>query len=295
MVNNVKISSQLGYLDIPEDILVEIEDINKVPPEKLVIATTSSQGEPMSALTRMATNDHRWVSIKPGDTVIISATPVPGNEKLVSKTIDLLFKQGAEVIYEREARVHVSGHAAQDELKLLLNIIKPKYFIPVHGEYRHLVKHAQLAESLGIPRSRIFVSENGQVIEISKKKAFVAGKVTAGKVLIDGLGVGDVGNIVLRDRRQLSQDGIIIVVVTISNGLVVSGPDIVTRGFVYVRESEQLIENAKAKVNEALEQCSRKNITEWSIIKSQIRDKLGKHLFEKTGRRPMIMPIIMET
>ncbi len=295
MVNNVKISMQLGYLDIPEGILVEVEEINKYPPEKLVIATTGSQGEPMSALTRMATADHRWVGIKPGDTVIISATPVPGNEKLVSKTIDLLFKQGAEVIYEREAGVHVSGHASQDELKLLINIIKPRYFIPVHGEYRHLVKHAQLAESLGIPRSRIFVGENGQVIEITKKKAYVAGKVTAGKVLIDGLGVGDVGNIVLRDRRQLSQDGIIIVVVTISNGLVVSGPDIVTRGFVYVRESEQLIENAKAKVNEALDQCSRKNVTEWSIIKSQIRDKLGKHLYEKTGRRPMIMPIIMET
>ncbi len=295
MVNNVKISSQLGYLDIPEDILIEMEEINKYPPEKVVIATTGSQGEPMSALTRMATADHRWVGIKPGDTVIISATPIPGNEKLVSKTIDLLFKQGAEVIYEREAGVHVSGHASQEELKLILNIIKPKYFIPVHGEYRHLMKHAQLAESLGIPRSRIFVAENGQIIEISKKKAYVAGKVTAGKVLVDGLGVGDVGNIVLRDRRQLSQDGIIIVVVTISNGLVVSGPDIVSRGFVYVRESEQLMENARAKVNEALEHCSRKNITEWSIIKSQIRDKLGKHLYEKTGRRPMIMPIIMET
>jgi ribonuclease J len=297
MVNNVKISSQLGYLDIPEDILIEMEEINKYPPEKIVIATTGSQGEPMSALTRMATADHRWVGIKPGDTVIISATPIPGNEKLVSKTIDLLFKQGAEVIYEREAGIHVSGHASQEELKLILNIIKPKYFMPVHGEFRHLMKHAQLAESLGIPRSRIFVAENGQIIEISKKKAHVAGKVTAGKVLVDGLGVGDVGNIVLRDRRQLSQDGIMIVVVTISkeSGEVVSGPDIVTRGFVYVRESEQLIENAKIKVKEALEHCARKNITEWSIMKSQIRDKLGKQLYEKTGRRPMIMPIIMET
>ncbi|MDD4803242.1 MAG: ribonuclease J, partial [Syntrophomonas sp.] len=293
MVNNVRISYQLGYLNIPEDTLIEMEEINKYPPEKLVIATTGSQGEPLSALARMATADHRWVGIKPGDTVIISATPIPGNEKLVSKTIDLLYRQGAEVIYDREAGVHVSGHGSQDELKLLINIIKPKYFIPVHGEYRHLVKHAKLAESLGIPNSRIFVAENGQIIEITKKKAQVIGKVTAGKVLVDGLGVGDVGNIVLRDRRQLSQDGIIIVVVTINNGLVVSGPDIVTRGFVYVRESEQLIENAKAKVNEALEHCSRKNITEWSIIKSQIRDKLGKHLFEKTGRKPMIMPIIM--
>lgn len=296
MVNNVKISQQLGYIDIPEDILIEMEDINKYPPEKIVVATTGSQGEPMSALTRMATADHRWVGIKPGDTVIISATPIPGNEKLVTKTIDLLFKQGAEVIYEREMRVHVSGHASQEELKMILNIIKPRYFIPVHGEYHHLMKHAKLAESLGIPRSRIFVAENGQVIEISKKKAHVAGKVTAGKVLVDGLGVGDVGNIVLRDRRQLSQDGIMIVVVSINkeNGEVVSGPDIVTRGFVYVRESEQLIDNAKAKVREAMEQCQRKNITEWAVIKSQIRDKLGKHLYEKTGRRPMIMPIIME-
>jgi len=296
MVNNIKISSQLGYIDIAEDTLIEMEEINKYPPEKVVIATTGSQGEPMSALTRMATADHRWVGIKPGDTVIISATPIPGNEKLVTKTIDLLFKQGAEVIYEKEAGVHVSGHASQEELKLILNIIKPRYFIPVHGEYHHLMKHAKIAESLGIPRSRIFVAENGQIIEISKKKAHVAGKVTAGKVLVDGLGVGDVGNIVLRDRRQLSQDGIMIVVVSITkeNGEVVSGPDIVTRGFVYVRESEQLIENAKAKVREAMEQCQRKNITEWAVIKSQIRDKLGKHLYEKTGRRPMIMPIIME-
>jgi ribonuclease J len=294
MVNNVKISGQLGYLNVPENILIDMEDINKYPPEKLVIATTGSQGEPMSALTRMATADHRWVGIKPGDTVIISATPIPGNEKLVSKTIDLLFKQGANVVYDREAGVHVSGHASQDELRLLLNIIKPKFFIPVHGEYRHLVKHAQLAESLGIPGSNICVAENGNIIEISDNKIHVAGKVAAGRVLIDGLGVGDVGNIVIRDRRQLSQDGIIIVVVTLSNGQVVSGPDIVSRGFVYVRESEQLMENAKAKVNEALEHCSKKHINEWSIIKSQVRDKLGKHLYEKTGRRPMIMPIIME-
>lgn len=296
MVNNVKISHQLGYIDIPEGTLIEMEEISKYPPEQVLIATTGSQGEPLSALTRMATADHRWVGIKPGDTVIISATPIPGNEKLVNRTIDLLFRQGAEVIYQKDMSVHVSGHASQEELKLILNLIKPRYFVPVHGEYRHLMKHAQIAESLGIPRSRIFVSENGQIIEISKKKALVAGKVTAGKVLVDGLGVGDVGNIVLRDRRQLSQDGIMIVVVSINKetGEVVSGPDIVTRGFVYVRESEQLIENAKAKVKEAMEQCQRKNLTEWAVIKSQIRDKLGKHLYEKTGRRPMIMPIIME-
>ncbi len=296
MVNNVRISVQLGYIDIPDNTLIELEEINRYPPEKLVIATTGSQGEPMSALTRMATADHRWVGINSGDTVIISATPVPGNEKMVSRTIDLLFKQGAEVIYEREMGVHVSGHASQEELKLVLNLIKPRYFIPVHGESRHLTKHAKIAASLGIPMSRIFVVENGQIVEISKKKAQVAGKVTAGKILVDGLGVGDVGNIVLRDRRQLSQDGIMIVVVSINKetGEIVSGPDIVTRGFVYVRESEQLIENSRLKVREAMEQSARKNVTEWAIIKSQIRDKLGKHLFEVTGRRPMIMPIIME-
>ncbi len=296
MINNIKIASDLGYMNIPEGILVEMEEIENYPPEKMVVVTTGSQGEPMSALTRMATADHRWVGIVPGDTVIISATPIPGNEKLVSRTIDLLYKQGAEVIYERTSGVHVSGHASQEELKIVLNLIKPKYFIPVHGEYRHLMKHAHLAESLGMPRSRVFVAENGQVIEIGKKKASITGKVTAGKVLIDGLGVGDVGNIVLRDRKQLSQDGIMIVVVTIDreNGEVVAGPDIVTRGFVYVRESEELIDSAKLRVKEAMDICFQKNITEWAQIKNQIKEKLGKSLYERTGRRPMILPIIME-
>lgn len=296
MVNNIRISTELGYMKIPEGILAEMEDISKIPDNELVIVTTGSQGEPMSALTRMATADHRWVGIKHGDTVIISATPIPGNEKLVAKTVDLLFRQGAEVIYEKDAGVHVSGHASQEELKILLNLIRPRFFVPVHGEYRHLMKHAKLAESLGIPRSRIFVAENGQIIEVGKKKATIKGKVAAGRVLVDGLGVGDVGNIVLRDRRQLSQDGIIIVVVTINkeSGDVVAGPDIVSRGFVYVRESEQLMDNAREKVGEALDICRKKNISEWAVIKSQVRDKLGKHLFEKTGRRPMILPIIVE-
>jgi ribonuclease J len=296
MINNVKIATALGYMDIPEGILVEMEEIEQYPAEKMVVVTTGSQGEPMSALTRIASADHRWVGIMPGDTVIISANPIPGNEKLVSRTIDLLYKQGAEVIYEKTSGVHVSGHASQEELKIVLNLIKPKYFIPVHGEYRHLMKHAHLAESLGMPRSRVFVAENGQIIEIGKKKASITGKVTAGKVLIDGLGVGDVGNIVLRDRKQLSQDGIMIVVVTIDkeNSEVVAGPDIVTRGFVYVRESEELIENAKMRVREAMDICFQKNITEWAMIKTQIREKLGKSLYERTGRRPMILPIIME-
>ncbi|MDD3893531.1 MAG: ribonuclease J [Syntrophomonadaceae bacterium] len=296
MVNNVKIASELGYMDIPANILIEIEDISKYANNQIVIVTTGSQGEPMSALTRMATGDQRWVSIQPGDTVIISATPIPGNEKLVAKTVDLLFKQGAEVIYDKSKGVHVSGHAAEEELKILINLIRPKFFIPVHGEYRHQMKHAKLAVSLGISKSRIFVAENGQVIELGQDQGYFAGKVTAGKVLIDGLGVGDVGNIVLRDRKQLSKDGIMIVVVTIDRekAEVISGPDIVTRGFVYVRESEELIEDAKEKVREALDICSKKHITEWAVIKSQVKDKLGKYLFERTGRRPMILPIIME-
>lgn len=296
MINNVRISVDLGYMHIADNTLIEMEDISKYPHNEIVIVTTGSQGEPMSALTRMATADHRWIGIESGDTVIISATPIPGNEKLVSKTVDLLFRQGAEVIYERDMGVHVSGHAAQEELKILINLIRPRYFLPVHGEYRHLMKHAKLAESLGIPRSRIFVPDNGQVIEVSRKKAVMAGKVTAGNILVDGLGVGDVGNIVLRDRKQLSQDGIMIVVVTMDKNLgqVIAGPDIVTRGFVYVRESEELIEDAKAKVKEALDVCEKRNITEWAAIKSQVRDKLGKHLYDKTGRRPMILPIIME-
>lgn len=296
MVNNIKIAKDLGYVDIKDGTLIEMEEINNYPESRIVIVTTGSQGEPMSALTRMATADHRWVEIKRGDTVIISATPIPGNEKLVSRTVDLLFKQGAQVIYERDQGVHVSGHASQEELKILLNLIKPRYFIPVHGEYRHLIRHAKIAESLGIPEHRIFVAENGQVIEIGRKKASIVGRVTAGKVLVDGLGVGDVGNIVLRDRKQLSQDGIMIVVVTIEreSGEVAAGPDIVTRGFVYVRESEKLIDEAKLKVKEALDACYAKNVTEWAMIKSVIREKLGKYLHDKTGRRPMILPIIME-
>ena len=296
MVNNVRIANELGYMEIPDNILIDVEEINRYPENEIVIVTTGSQGEPMSALTRMATGDHRWVSIQTGDTVIISATPIPGNEKLVAKTVDLLFKQGAEVIYEKGLGVHVSGHAAEEELKILINLIRPKHFIPVHGEYRHLMKHAKLAASLGIDKSRIFVAENGQVIELGRDQGHFAGKVNAGKILIDGLGVGDVGNIVLRDRKQLSQDGIMIVVVTINRELaeVVSGPDIVTRGFVYVRESEELIEDAKDKVKEALDVLTKKQVTEWAVIKSQVKDKLGKYLFERTGRRPMILPIIME-
>ncbi len=296
MLNVVNIAYELGYLQIPEGILVELDEANRLPKNKLVLLCTGSQGEPMSALTRIAMNDHRQVEILPGDTVILSATPIPGNEKLVARVVDMLFRRGAKVIYESLDSIHVSGHPSQEELKLMLNLLKPKFFIPVHGEHRMLVKHSELAQELGIPASNTFVADNGTVLEFTKRHGRIAGRVPAGRVLVDGLGVGDVGNIVLRDRKQLSQDGILIVVVTISreNGIIVSGPDIVSRGFVYVRESEELMEEAKEKVKTELEKCCERNIKEWSAIKSQVRDALGKFLYEKTRRRPMILPIIME-
>jgi len=296
MVNVVNISRELGYLKVPDGVLVEPDEAGRLPRSQVVYLTTGSQGEPMSALTRMASRDHRQVEIMPGDTIIISATPIPGNEKLVARIIDQLFKLGARVIYEAVSGIHVSGHPSQEELKLMFNLVKPKFFIPVHGEYRMLIKHAELAKDMGVPESNIFVAENGQVLELTRRSGQFAGRVTAGRVLIDGLGVGDVGNIVLRDRRQLSQDGILIVVVTMSreSGQIVSGPDIVSRGFVYVRESEELMEQAREKVNAALAKCSTKKMPEWASIKSQVKDDLGKFLYEKTRRRPMILPIIME-
>lgn len=296
MVNVLNVAHELGYIQIPEGILIELDEANRLPKNKVVYLSTGSQGEPMSALTRMAMGDHRQVEILPGDTIIISATPIPGNEKLVARIIDQLFKAGAHVIYEAVSGIHVSGHPSQEELKLMLNLTKPKFFVPVHGEFRMLIKHAALAREMGIPAENIFVAENGNVLEFSRRMGRLAGRVTAGRVLVDGLGVGDVGNIVLRDRKQLSQDGILIVVVTINqeSGMVVAGPDIVSRGFVYVRESEQLMEDAKGKVKAALEKCTERGITEWAAIKSQVRDALGKFLYEKTRRRPMILPIIME-
>ena len=296
MVNVVNISLELGYINAPEGTIVDIDEIGNYPMSRIVIITTGSQGEPMSALTRMSMSDHRKVGIVPGDTVIISATPIPGNEKLVAKTIDNLLKLGANVIYGRNKGIHVSGHASQEELKLMHNLVRPKFFIPVHGEYHHLVQHAKLARELGMPKDHIFIAENGSVLEFTKDKGAIVGKVQAGMVMVDGLGVGDVGNIVLRDRRQLSQDGILIVVVTMDRATsrVVAGPDIVSRGFVYVRESEALMDEAKARVEQALEKCAEEKITEWSTIKSHVRDALGRYLFDKTRRRPMILPIIME-
>ncbi|HHW42217.1 RNase J family beta-CASP ribonuclease [Desulfofundulus thermobenzoicus] len=296
MVNVVNIAHELGYIDIPGGTLVELDEASRLPKNQVVFLCTGSQGEPMSALTRMALGDHRQVEILPGDTIIISATPIPGNEKLVARIIDQLFKQGAHVIYEAVSGIHVSGHPSQEELKLMINLVKPRFFVPVHGEYRMLIKHAELARSMGIPAENIFVAENGHILEFTRRTGRVAGRVTAGRVLVDGLGVGDVGNIVLRDRRQLSQDGILIVVVTINRelGQVVAGPDIVSRGFVYVRESEHLLEEARDKVKSALEKCNDRGLSEWAAIKSQVRDVLGKFLYEKTRRRPMILPIIME-
>ena len=296
MVNVVNTALELGYLTVAKSLLMDLDELNRLPKEKVVIITTGSQGEPMSALTRMAMSEHKKVEIMPGDTVLISASPIPGNEKFVARTIDHLFRQGANVIYEAISGVHVSGHASQEELKLMLNLVRPKFFIPIHGEYRHLIHHAQLAAEVGIPPENILIAENGRVLEFTKDSGKISGRVTAGKVLVDGLGVGDVGNIVLRDRRQLSQDGILIVVVTIDKETteVIAGPDIISRGFVYVRESEELMEQAREKVKQALRKCIEEDISEWSTIKSQVREHLGKFLFEQTRRRPMILPIIME-
>ncbi|NLL52036.1 MAG: ribonuclease J [Peptococcaceae bacterium] len=296
MQNYASIAAELGYLNVPEGVLVDVEEVIQLPNNQACIITTGSQGEPMSALTRMAQSDHKRIEILPGDTVVISASPIPGNEKSISKTIDQLFKLGANVIYERDAGVHVSGHGSQEELKLMLNMVKPKYFIPVHGEYRMLIKHGQLAEQIGVAKENIFIVENGSVIEFTKNSACIAGKVPSGRVLVDGLGVGDVGNIVLRDRKQLSQDGILIVVVALSrlNGQILAGPDIVTRGFVYVRESETMLEEAKEKIQETIEQCLKNGMVEWAVLKNQVRETLGKHLYERTKRKPMILPIIQE-
>lgn len=296
MVNVVNIASELGYLHVPTDLIIDPDEINRLPANKVAVISTGSQGESMSALTRMANASHRKVEILPGDTVVIAATPIPGNEKLIGRTVDQLFRIGADVIYSTTSHVHVSGHGSQEDLKLMLNLMKPKYFIPIHGEYRMLRAHAQLAELVGVRPENIFICDNGDTVEISGGKARYGPKVQTGKVLIDGLGVGDVGNIVLRDRKLLSQDGILVVVVTLSkaNGTILSGPDIISRGFVYVRESEQLLEEANQVVNQTMEKCMKEQVSEWASLKTSIRDSLSKFLFERTRRRPMILPIIME-
>lgn len=296
MLNMVAVANELGYMNIQEGTLIDINDMGKYDANQLVLITTGSQGEPMSALTRIAYSEHRKIELMPDDLVIISATPIPGNENAVSRIINKIIEKGTEVIYESLADVHVSGHACQEELKMVLALTKPKYFIPAHGEVRHLKIHAKMAESMGTPSENIFIIENGQILEFTKDSANLGGTVPSGHILVDGLGVGDVGNIVLRDRKHLSEDGLIVVVVTMNkqDGKMISGPDIVSRGFVYVRESEDLMVEARNIVKAALEDCEKKKITDWATLKSAIRDALRSFLYEKIKRNPMILPIIME-
>jgi ribonuclease J len=295
MENVVQVAIELGYLKFPAGTHVSVDQANRLPPEKVIVLTTGSQGEPTSALARMSTGDHRQVEILAGDTVILAATPVPGNEKSVHRTIDNLYRLGARVVYQRDAGVHVSGHASREELKLMHQLVRPRWFIPIHGEYRHLVHHAELAREMGMPAERILTGENGTVFEVAPDSARVAGKVAAGKVMVDGLGVGDVGSVVLRDRRQLAQDGILIVVLAVDKvqGTVVAGPDIVSRGFVYVRESEKLLDEAKARVLSAVSRYEAKGY-DWSAIKGAVRDAVSQLLYDRTRRRPMVLPIVLE-
>ncbi|MDK2563256.1 ribonuclease J [Romboutsia sedimentorum] len=295
MINVVGVATELGYLNIPDNMLIDLNDLSRYEDNEVVLITTGSQGEPMSALARMASSDHKKVEIKSGDLIIISAHPIPGNEKSISKVINCLFEKGAEVVYE-DSEIHVSGHAKQEELKLLHRLVKPKFFMPAHGEYRMLKKHAELAEELGMPSQNIFVNKTGDILEIDRHSAKVVGTIPTGNVLVDGLGVGDVGNIVLRDRKHLSEDGLMIVVVTISkeDGKVLAGPDIISRGFVYVRESEDLMDGAKNVIKQVLKECEDRNIKEWAYLKNNIKENLKEYLYQKTKRNPMILPIIME-
>ena len=293
MVNIISTASELGYLHIPDKTLIEIDQLKNYPDEKTVLITTGSQGESMAALSRMAADIHKKVTIKPGDTVIFSSNPIPGNEKAVSRVINELSQKGADVIFQD---AHVSGHACQEELKLIYSLLKPKYAIPVHGEYRHLKANAKLAESLGIPKENIFIMHSGDVLALDEKEAKIVDKVHTGAILVDGLGVGDVGNIVLRDRQHLAEDGILIVVLTLEKrtNQLLAGPDIVSRGFVYVRESESLMEEARQVLQEALEKCLTNRNADWSRIKLVIRDTMNEFIWKRTKRKPMILPIIMD-
>ena len=296
MINMIETARELGYIECPPNLFIDIDMINNYTDEQLVIITTGSQGEPMSALTRMAAGEHRKVKITQNDLVIISATPIPGNEKFVSKVIDDLMQIGAEVVYSSLEDIHVSGHACQEEQKLILALAKPKYFIPVHGEYRQLIAHSETAQSMGIDKDNIIMMSNGRVLEINEDGAEFTNTVPNGRVLVDGLGVGDVGSIVLRDRQHLSQDGLIVIVLTMdsSTGEVVAGPDVISRGFVYVRESENLMDDVKAVVRKEIKKCEERGIRDWSTIKSLTRDNLREYIFTKTKRNPMIIPVIME-
>ena len=296
MEHVMSVGQELGYLEVPDGLIIPLEQISQYPDDQLVLITTGSQGEPMSALSRMAFSDHRKVRITPNDYVIISATAIPGNEKMVGRVVDELMKLGAEVVYERMYEIHVSGHANQEELKMMLGLVKPKYFIPVHGEQKHLQKHKELAEKMGIPAENIVITDIGRTVEVSEDGIRVAGTVPAGRVFVDGIGVGDVGNVVMRDRQRLAEDGIITIVVAMdsTSGEVVSGPDIITRGFVYVRESEDLIQESEDVAMFAIENCLDNDIRDWSTIKARIRDEVSHVVYDRTKRSPMILPIIME-
>jgi ribonuclease J len=296
MVNNLTIAQELGYIQMPGDVLIKVQDINKEPDEKLVILSSGSQGEPLSALTRIAAQEHPQVKLKSGDTVILSATPIPGNEELVSRTINNCYKHGARVFYSARNRVHASGHASREELKLMLNLVRPKFFMPVHGEFRHLALHSEIAQDVGIGKDRVIVTDDGNTVEIGDGAPHFGNKVPAGYVFVDGLGVGDVGSVVLRDRRVLSQDGIFIVIVTVNKdtGKVVSGPDLISRGFVHQQTSDALLESARQQVLNTINGRSSNGSVEWQVIKSSIRDSLSKFLYEQMRRRPMIIPIVVE-
>lgn len=297
MVSNANAAAELGYLRIPEGTLVRLDEVDRLRPEEVTLLTTGSQGEPLSALSRMATAEHKQVNVEPGDLVVISATPIPGNEDLVFRTINHLYRRGAEVVYEPFDRAHVSGHANQEELRLLLGLVKPRYVVPVHGEYRHLVRYRKLAvEQMAYPPERVFVLDLGDVLELTPRTARIAGQVPAGGVMIDGLGVGDVGDVVLRDRKHLSEDGILIVTVTIDRqlGTVLAGPDIISRGFVYEAESEELLQEARGVVAQTIAEMDLEEATEWTTVKSRVRAAVSKFIRERIQRRPMVLPIIME-
>lgn len=296
MVNNTAMALELGYLKAPEGVLIDLEQINKYPPENIVLITTGSQGEPLSALSRMSSASHRNVRVGDGDFIIISANPIPGNEKMVTKVINGLLKLGAEVIYESMYDVHVSGHACQEEQKLMLRLANPKFFLPVHGEYKQLKKHAATAAMMGIPKENIYIAELGDCITLTQDGIQLGEPVVAGSVMVDGLGVGDVGNVVLRDRRHLSQDGLVIIVATVDSrtGEILAGPDIVSRGFVYVREAEKLIDDAKEQVQQVLNKCHAEKVRDWNSVKTRIRETVSAFMYRRTKRSPMILPILME-
>jgi ribonuclease J len=295
MSDTVRMALELGYLNAPDGILGRIDEVRGMPHDKIVLVTTGSQGEPTSALVRIANRDHRHVRIHRGDTVILSATPIPGNEAIVNKTVDNLFKQGAQVFYDKLGQVHVHGHASQEELKLLLNLVKPKFFVPIHGEYRHLSLHARLAQSVGIPEQDIFVLEDGDILELSSESAKIAGKVGSGHVYVDGLSVGDVGGVVLRNRRMLSKDGIVVVIIAVNRqtGKLVGRPDIVTRGFVDTREFKDMLDKSRELLAQTLDHSGGRS-AEWTYINTKVRDTLDKFYYEQTKRRPMILPFMVK-